>query len=75
MGEIVAQILYLLNRHLQGTPVGVVATEVGFKLGVEPRYGQRARRRVPEKRSCSSERHTGISERSSGCRLRGAVAG
>jgi len=36
MGEIVAQILYLLNRHLQGTPVGVVATEVGFKLASNP---------------------------------------
>jgi Uma2 family endonuclease len=35
-GRVVAQLLFLRKRHLQGTPVGVVAAEVGFKLASNP---------------------------------------
>jgi Uma2 family endonuclease len=35
-GRIVARLLFLLQRHLQDMPVGVVATEVGFKLASNP---------------------------------------
>jgi Uma2 family endonuclease len=35
-GRVVARLLFLLQYHLQGTPVGVVATEVGFKLASNP---------------------------------------
>ena len=35
-GRIGAQLLFLLKRHLQGMPVGVVVTEVGFKLASNP---------------------------------------
>jgi Uma2 family endonuclease len=35
-GRIVARLLFLVQQHLQGTPVGVVATEVGFKLASNP---------------------------------------
>ena len=35
-GRIVARLLFLLQRHLQDAPAGVVATEVGFKLASNP---------------------------------------
>ena len=35
-GRIVGKLLFILQRHLEGTPVGVVGTEIGFKLASNP---------------------------------------
>ncbi len=35
-GRIVARLLFLLSRHLNDRPAGIVATEVGFKLASNP---------------------------------------
>jgi Uma2 family endonuclease len=35
-GRIVARLIFLLQRHLQDLPAGVVVTEVGFKLAANP---------------------------------------
>lgn len=35
-GRIVVRLLFLLQRHLNDTPVGVVVADVGFKLATNP---------------------------------------
>ena len=55
-GRIVLRIGFLLSRHLEQHPVGVVGAEIGFKLAADPDTVQRTRHRLRTEASACRRR-------------------